>query len=198
MVQGRMKEHGVVKPVALHGEEASRQRWYPVLIDAENEGMITTDAECYIIHQGNMYETWAYDATLANDEAIILATPVPCDEIYHFTFTAACSAQSTLELLENPGVDEGTLQDIYNMNRNFPDMAGAMLLNPTLAGGTVLIKMLVPGGSGPRAVGGTGTSKVDLHWMTNPARNYAVRLTNISGQTQSASLSLNFYFGNKI
>jgi len=147
------------------------------------------------IHEGDLWNLEMYSGSVSDNGSIILAGIMPAGYEQHFTIAGACGGDATLELIE--GCDfsaSGTAVLPHNMNRRVGD-SGAMdcYENPTITGGTVLQKMFLPGGSGPRAGGSHIGTREGLEWVTNPGESYAVRLTNVSGGGQDCWLGINFY-----
>lgn len=147
------------------------------------------------IHDGNLWNLEMFSGSMADDGSIILAGVMPVTHEQHFTLAGACGGDATLELIEGAAFSaSGTSVMPFNMNRRTGD-AGAITCyqNPTLVGGTILQKMFLPGGAGPRAGGAHIGTRDGLEWITNPGESYAVRLTNVSGGAQDGWVGVNFY-----
>jgi hypothetical protein len=97
-----------------------------------------------------------------------------------------------LEVFLNPTItDDGTALGILQVNQNSaltPNFTS--FHSPSLsADGALIFRTLVPGGTGPSAVGGASSPFQRL--MTIPSANYLIRATNISGQSQPMSMNAN-------
>jgi hypothetical protein len=208
--KGKMAKHGTILPHAVYGVDLDEQRWFPVqyllggLVVAGDEGvlnqdevdrsLIGIDLPHHKVHEGVMYEATTINLALADDGTLIMSTPNPIGATVHFTLEGACGGDATLELIEGAVPTGGAALVAHNMNRNFADSALAPVSDPALAGGTVIGgPILLAGGSGPRAGGGSASSRPGIEWITDATESYAVRLTNISGNTQPASIAVNFY-----
>jgi len=155
--------------------------------------IITISYPHHEIHDGEMFEVTHYIAALADDAALIIGTPDPIGVEAHFTFSGQCGGDALLELIEGATPSVGVAKVVRNMNRNVADGFNATV-GPTLAGGTVVAgPVLLPGGTGGNAGGGSLGTRPGLEWITDPTEHYAVRLTNISGSAKPASVAVNFY-----
>ena len=146
------------------------------------------------VHEGDMFEVTHYDDALADDGVLIVATQDPIGVMAHFTFSGQCGGDATLEIIEDPTIDvAGTNKQVRNMNRNVADGINVQT-DPTISVGTVVAgPVLLPGGRGGQAGGGSLATRDNVEWVTDPTKTYAVRLTNISGQARPASIIVNFY-----
>jgi hypothetical protein len=146
------------------------------------------------IHDGELYEVYLYDATLANSASINISTPNPIGEDVHLTFDGGCGGDALLELLEGATVTGGDAVTAHNMNRNYDDSSISVVTNTTLGGTpTTLVAIFMPGGQRQQAAGGSGGTRAGLEWVTDPTKSYAVRVTNLSGAEKPASIGVNFY-----
>lgn len=184
---------GTAVPVWFTGQEA------PVQVQGAGDdpiagiAVVTIDYPHHEIHEGEMFEVTHYDAALADDGELIVGSPDPIGAIAHFTFAGQCGGDAILELIEDATPSDGVAKVVRNMNRNVADGFNATT-DPTLAGGTVIAgPVLLPGGTGGQAGGGSLGTRPGLEWNCDPALHYAVRLTNISGQARPASIIVNFY-----
>ena len=188
MARGRKSEGGNVPRIGIHGLNDDDGLWYPFGIE---EGLIVQTYIDKKVHDGLVYAAHVWNATIADDGTLIMASPVPIGIASHFTFVGSCGGDAWLDLIEDTAYDDGVPIVARNMNRNYPD--SDFLQDPTLVGGNILTRMLLAGGSGPHASGGSATSRPEYHWVTIPTSPYAVRLTNISGGAQPGSINVNFY-----
>ena len=163
-------------------------------VDKSTNATVTIDYPHHEIHDGELYEVYHYDATLANTASINISTPNPIGATAHFTFDGGCGGDALLELLEGATVTGGDATVARNMNRNYDDSAISVVTDTTLGGTpTTLVAMFLPGGQRQQAAGASGGSRVGLEWITDPTKSYAVRITNISGAEKPASIVVNFY-----
>ena len=163
-------------------------------VDRLTGSQVSIDYPHHEIHEGELFEIYLYDATLANAASINISTPNPIGAAAHFTFDGGCGGDCLLELLEGATVTGGDSSPPRNMNRTFDDSAVAAVTNTTLGGTpTTLVAQFLPGGQKGFAAGASGGSRAGLEWICNPAKSYAVRLTNLSGAEKPASISVNFY-----
>ena len=65
--------------------------------------------------------------------------------------------------------------------------------DPTIAGGTLLFNILIPGGTGGYSAGGSGAVIVGTEWILAANQDYAIRLTNRAGTAQPMSLAAQWY-----
>lgn len=159
----------------------------------ESGALVTIPWIHSLVHRGLLFQADTYVAALANAGTLILATPDPIGYEAHFTLSAQCGGDATVELIEGSTPTGGVAKQARNLNRNFVD-GDNMLVDPALAGGVVIGgPQLLPGGRGPQAGGGSMGTRADLEWETQDDEQYAIRLTNVSGNTQPASIIVNFY-----
>lgn len=192
-IHGRKLDGGNIIPVLLYGSiSMDGQSGVPLLVD-ELGALVEIPWLHYLIHEGRVYQADTFAATVADDGTLILSTPDPIGVEAHFTASAQCGGDATLELIENAQPTGGVARVARNLNRNHADGFNA-LSQPTLGGGTVISgPILLPGGRGPQAGGGSLGTRPDLEWETQDDVAYAVRLTNTSGNNQPASIVVNFY-----
>lgn len=163
-------------------------------VDKSTNATVTIDYPHHEIHDGELYEVYLYDATLANTASINIASPNPIGAEAHFTYDGGCGGDALLELLEGATITGGDAVVPRNMNRNYDDSTLAAVTNTTLGGTpTTLVAEFLPGGQRQQATGASGGSRVGLEWITDPTKSYAVRITNISGAEKPASIVVNFY-----
>lgn len=184
---------GTAFPFWFTGQEA------PVQVQGAGDdpiagiAVVTIDYPHHEIHEGEMFEVTHYDAALADDGELIVGSPDPIGVIAHFSFAGQCGGDAILELIEGATPSGGAAKQAMNMNRNYADGINTTV-GPTLAGGTVVAgPVLLPGGRGGQAGGGSLATRPGLEWITDPTEHYAVRLTNISGQARPASIAVSFY-----
>ena len=162
--------------------------------DKLTNAIVTIGNPHHEIHDGELFEVYHYDATLANSASINISTPNPIGAMAHFTFDAGCGGDALLELLEGATVTGGDAATVHNMNRNYADSTISVVTDTTLGGTPVtLVAIFLPGGQRQQAAGASGGTRPGLEWITDPTKSYAVRITNLSGAEKPASIGVNFY-----
>ena len=146
------------------------------------------------VHDGELYEIYHYDATLANSASINISTPNPVGTLMHLTFDGGCGGDALLELLEGATVTGGDAAVARSMHRDYDDSAISFVTDTTLGGTpTTLVAQFLPGGQRAQAAGASGGTRGGLEWITDSTKSYAVRITNLSGAEKPASIAVNFY-----
>ena len=150
------------------------------------------DATHVEIHEGNTYVVSYYDDDVADDGTVEILLRVG-DEPAHATFGGQAGGDAVAYLIENPTVNAaGTALTEFNKNRISANTATLTAFHtPTVVGGTALLTLFMPGGSGPQA-GGTQASSGG-EWILKPNEDYVARITNISGQAQEISIDIEWY-----
>ena len=149
------------------------------------------------VHEGVMFEI-SYKSPEGGDIAdngtiaFLLRTGAKYD---HLVFGGNAGGDAELELLEAVGVtDAGTAMVEHNMNRTSVNTAVTTAFrDPTVAGGTLLFNILIPGGTGGNSAGGSGAVRVGTEWILAANQDYAIRLTNRAGNAQPMSLAAQWY-----
>lgn len=148
------------------------------------------------IHEGETYLV-SYKtpdgAPLADDGTIAFAVTVAASHEAHMLASGANGGDMEGELREGVTWTGGTAMNIFNKKRSASGGATVTVVrDPTVTGpGTLIENEFVPGGSGPRAVGGAGGQRAE--WILAPGQTYLFRITNRAGNNQPASLSLEWY-----
>lgn len=108
-------------------------------------------------------------------------------EVVAYDF-AADQSPVLLQLFEGPTIsNNGTLMNVRNRNRNFPDTNGRMTpyRAPTVSATGTLIA--IDKLAGNKKSGGAGENA--KFWLPAPNTDYLVRVTNLSVQTQDILFS---------
>lgn len=146
------------------------------------------------LHDGKRWVSGNFDTALADAATLVLVIEVGADKDAHMLALSACDGVSTLELLAITGLTAGTPLTPVNRNTNetsssLVDITSQPSALADAAAYTPLV--VVPGGTGGNASGGTSDSRDEIVLKANG--KYAVRLTNISGNAKAASLLLDWY-----
>ena len=175
----------------VHGRGPSGEA-KPLCVDEWTWQLITIGYIHHEIHEGDTYQVSYFADDVADSSKIIILLRVG-DVPAHMTYEADAGADATIELLENPTVnDAGTAMTEYNQNRTSANTATVTAFHtPTLVGGTQLVIQLAPGGRGPQA--GGGSARADSEWILDSNEDYAIQITNISGQAQPMSVLVEWY-----
>ncbi len=208
--EGRTQKGGAAEPAAIHGVKLSDQRWYPVIVNDDGEilvattitapideitgGLLAIDTFHHEIHEGETFIASQVDVALADDGALTFhLTPGP--SFSHLVFNGSNGGDATLEFLENPTITGGAAVTERNLKRTSPDVADTVVLaNPTInAVGTTVFSCVLPGGTGGNATGGLLGLRLNSEFILDPDKTYAVRLTNIAGNTKAACLDVQWY-----
>ncbi len=183
-------------------------------IDSTTVALMVIDYSHHEIHSGSAFACH-YDVTTAatNDHvsAIGLLTP-PGSPFMHMTMRVSASNPAEAFILESPTtIVLGTGSDvaIYNRNRTSsktskaasieaPAVAGGITTfnnteygNLTVVGGTTIDHVILAGGEGPKAVG--GTHRGDEEWILKPDTFYLFRLQNIGANANLHQINLDWY-----
>jgi len=157
--------------------------------------LVTIDLVHHEVHEGEFYSV-SYktaDASPLADNATLCYVITTGAKYVHFFGLGACGGDAEVEFTEAPTITGGTAMTPYNHQRYSTNTSTVTVVrDPTVnTAGTVLVNYLMPGGQGPRAVGGTGVDRNE--WILKTSTKYMLRITNRSGNTQPASLAMNWY-----
>lgn len=145
---------------------------------------------------GQMY-SWDYKFSVGAGASVYYQVKTGANWMFHTlsrTVSVEAGGPYRVELYEAPTVTDGTIQQLpYNMNRKSAKTAEPIIyINPTgVSGGTLLEKMFLPTGGGPKTSGelAAGISERVL----KPSTNYVVKITNSGGAAGTAMINLLFY-----
>ena len=157
--------------------------------------LITVDVNHHRLHEGNayfLYENRKNGTPLLDNDSIDFVIASASGVPMHMTIGAICGGDAELYLYEGATATGGTSKTAVKRNRTSSKTSStAALLDPTVsATGTEVFAELLPGGVKKKAGGGEGGS---LEYILSPLTNYLVRLTNVSGASQYATLELEWY-----
>ena len=185
-----------------------------VRIDASTNSLQTIGYEHHEIHAGSSF-TAHFDNVTANSDddvsCIGFTTPGGLKYIHMFIqVTASSPAEFFLEEGVTITDGKGTEVTIYNRNRNAGttstviNLAGTpaagsvttyneVQINDTsgYSAGTILDHIMLAGGEGPKAVG--GTSRNDAEWVLDAGVDYFFRLQNVGQNVNIHEIHLDWY-----
>ncbi len=147
------------------------------------------------VHDGGMFQLDRVVEAVADDGTIELLVQVPAATQVHLRFAAAAAGDARISIFEGTTFsDAGTAMTAVNRNRvpTISTPGSVVTHTPTVTGdGTELSDVLIPGGSGGNASGGTDDGFQE--WILAASTDYLVRLKNISGGAAHLGLQLNWY-----
>lgn len=157
--------------------------------------LIMVDVNHHRLHQGNaffIYENRLNGTQLLDNASIDIVIASASGVPMHMTIGAFCGGDAEFYLYEGTTATGGTSKVAQNRNRtSLKTSSTAALLDPTISVlGTELFAELLPGGVKKAAAGGGGEA---LEYILAPLTNYLMRMTNISGASQNATLTLEWY-----
>jgi hypothetical protein len=132
-----------------------------------------------------------YSASLANNGTAVLHIVAGTVEP-HFTHRVAAGGNCVVTIYEGGTLSGTAALTAYNHNRDVttPPFA-TMAQGGTITGGTAIMTMFVPGGSGGTRQGGAG--RADNEFIGKENQVYSIALVNISGGVTPVSLGVEFY-----
>lgn len=146
------------------------------------------------MHQGKFFQADYVDEALADDGTMELLVRLDAGEGGHMRFRASIGGDGRLQLFEGPTVSSaGTGLTVFNRNRRSSNAADISVYHtPTTSDdGDALSDEIIPGGGIFFSAGGKQDSFEE--WILMPSTDYLLRLTNISGAAQPASISADWY-----
>lgn len=146
------------------------------------------------IHEGSFFSTGLGDAALANAGTLEILIQTPATGTIHARFGGSVGGDIRMGLFEGTTFSAaGTTLVPSNRNRMSANVTTVTLSHtPTITlDGTVLFDGYVGGGSGGNAIGGQIASFEEF--ILDQSTSYLARVTNVSGQAQVSSLTVNFY-----
>ena len=157
--------------------------------------LITVAVNHHRLHEGAaffIYENIFNGSQLLDNASINIVIASASGVPMHMTIGAFCGGDAELYLYEGTTATGGTNKVAQNRNRtSLKTSSTAALLDPTISVlGTELFAELLPGGVKKAAAGGGAEA---LEYILAPLTNYLIRMTNISGASQNATLTLEWY-----
>jgi hypothetical protein len=164
-------------------------------VTGSDRPLITVDVNHHRLHEGNaffIYENRLNGSQLLDNASIDIVIASASGVPMHMTIGAFCGGDAEFYLFEGTTATGGTSKVAKNRNRtSLKTSSTAALLDPTISVlGTELFAELLPGGVKKAAAGGGGEA---LEYILAPLTNYLIRVTNISGASQNATLTLEWY-----
>jgi len=168
-------------------------------IDATVHVITTIDTAHHEIHAGNMWHTFSQTSGLADGANLDVLLVAGSGQEVHAWFENATEGAGWFELWEGVGLSgiggSGIPIATHCMNRYISGIATTTCYkNPNFAGGTRIDVQYLPGGEGPKTVGGGGRGANEwiLNGVSGPV-NYVSRVINVAGAAKDAQNCVEFY-----
>lgn len=134
------------------------------------------------IHDGKAYIANYQNAALPNGNSDDLCITTPAGVWCHTVVSISATGQGTLQFISAPNVAAGVAVTPVARNRGYGAATTVTARNTyyaALGGGTILQTYVIPGGTGPRAIGASWASREE--WVLNVSTVYCLRFSNSSG-----------------
>lgn len=164
-----------------------------VNVDEYHDSISTISEIHSIIHKGRFFGTNHFDGAISNNGTIEFLI-IPGSKACHIRINASAGGTATLRVFEGVTTSaNGTALAITNRNRYSAITAETDVYEgPTVTGdGTSIYSSLLTGGDGPHST--SSESGFFEEYILRDDKQYLVRLTNLAGNNQPLSLTLNFY-----
>jgi hypothetical protein len=165
-----------------------------VMVGSENS-MPTIDVNHLRLHEGRAYYAYKFynnAAKLSSTSSIDIAIAWPDGVEAHSLVTYECGGSAEVYVYESPTTNGGTPLSIHRRNRvNTTASQAAAVLDPTITDlGAEFYAEFIASGQGGTGSGGTGYT---FEFVLKPLTTYLFRLTNVSAQSQTAELRIDWY-----
>lgn len=152
----------------------------------------TIPAQHYEVHEGETFTVSLLNTAITNTSTIIILLRTAA-KYAHLTFFASLGGDATLELIENPTVaDAGTPMTEWNNKRySTTEPTVTAFSAPSISVGNDPLEAFLPGGRGGNSAG--GLLRADVEFILKPNEDYALRLTNVSGNTKGGCIIASWY-----
>jgi len=197
----------------IHGHSDSQGLERVLRVDKSTNSLQTIEYAHHEIHSGSSFSAHYSLTTASTDDhrtGIGFTTPAGL-KWPHMTIEVTASDPAELFFLEGPTLDAdpGTNVVVYNRNRNSDNEAtiGSLEATPTaneittlteaqigaatFSGGTELEYMLLAGGGGPKAVG--GSARGSQEWILQPSTKYMIYLQNVGANANTHVIHIDWY-----
>ena len=163
-------------------------------VDEITGAIMTIGTFHHEIHEGETYIASNANASIANNASISIHL-TPGTHFDHLTIAAAAGGDALIELCENPTIAGGVALTPRNMKRTAPDASDTVVLEDVTvnACGTLIVELLLPGGTGGNAGGGNLGMRQNSEFILDPTKTYSIELTNIAGSAKPVSLIAQWY-----
>lgn len=160
--------------------------------DDLSDALITIPVQHYEVHEGDTFTVSLLDTNIANSATIIILLRTT-DKYGHLSFFASLGGDATIELIEDPTVSNaGTPATEWNNKRySTTEPTVSAFTAPTISGGNNPLEAFLAGGTGGNSSG--GLLRTDVEFDLKPNEDYALRLTNVSGQAKGGCIVVSWY-----
>ncbi len=163
-------------------------------VDKDTGCQVGIDFVHYKIHRGQVFLASTYNTIASGGTSEIYLLTGAKDTHIVAEVNASGSAKVTLYEGVTTSVN-GTTLTAYNLYRNSANSCGAVLfVGPTWSTKSeiVIFQDYIAGGDSQQTrVGGMG--RIESEFILKPSTKYILRLTNLAGATNTASVNAEFY-----
>ena len=197
----------------IRGFRSSDSTAQPLRLDRATNTLQTIEYEHHEIHAGSSF-TAHFDNTTANtdDHRTAIGIIVPAGfKWIHLVAEVTASSPAEFLIYEAPTIDNdgGTQATIYNRNRNattasvvtdisaaptagkFETYIEGEIAVANFSDGTVIEHILLAGGEGPKAVG--GSARGSSEWILDAGAKYVFVIQNIGASVNQHEIHLDWY-----
>jgi len=161
-------------------------------VDPRTKALYSIDGEHMKFHEGKRFRTcMGYPAVADNGSAHMLIH-VGSIQI-HPTLALSSEGMAHGRLFEgaNPSY-LGTENSVFDMNRSTKNTPEARAYHTLDMGtlGTMIACTLIPGGTGPKSIG--GINRLDSAWLLGTFKNYVIQIVNKGGGAKDMQVEFEF------
>ena len=188
-----------------------------IMMDPHSGSLLFIDPAHKEIHDGDSFQAHYTVTTASTDDHRTMigfeTAAASEDKKMHMIIEVAASQPAEAFLMEGVTIDDDPGANVAVLNRNrvgtpdtavvigsleasvqlgeFTTLNEAQVAAATFSGGTELDYMLLAGGEGPRAFG--GSSRGSQEWMLKAATKYVIYIQNIGANANIHAINANFY-----
>lgn len=163
--------------------------------DEKTRAAVSISVPHHEVHEGEAFHLFHYNAAVTNNQYLTLKLTTGSKET-HIKLTGIAEGAAVGQIFEDCTASGGALM-AQSMNRPAASVCSCSFsavtsgAAATTASSTLLSQMFIPGGGGPKSIGGIG--RTEFEWILNPTTDYLFRLQNVAGAAKIMSAIAEFY-----